>query len=175
MDTIPNELVVYIGNFLESSDIQILRNVNSRFFHLFPSHKLKMSYLIKWYLSPSIEKWLGDNGLKFNNLMYNAALGGHLEIIQWLTQKPPYWIDCTGPDCTVQLEIIKWWRSQIPYPPWNRLVCAYAAKGGHLEVLKWLRAQNPPCPWDKNRICEEAALNGNIEILDWLKSIGDDN
>ena len=28
--------------------------------------------------------------------------------------------------------------------PWDELVCAEAAKGGHLEVLKWLRAEGAP-------------------------------
>ena len=29
--------------------------------------------------------------------------------------------------------------------PWDELVCAEAAKGGHLEVLKWPRAEGCPC------------------------------
>jgi hypothetical protein len=28
--------------------------------------------------------------------------------------------------------------------PWNWLICAKAAKGGHLEVLKWARENGAP-------------------------------
>lgn len=30
--------------------------------------------------------------------------------------------------------------------PWDKLLCAYAAKNGHLEVLRW--ANENDCPWD---------------------------
>jgi hypothetical protein len=175
MNTIPNEIFVNeIGKFLTESDIQILRNVNSRFYNLFPSHKLKMSYLVKWYLAPSIKQWLGDNGLEFDNLMYNAALGGHLEIIQWLrAQNPPCpWNElvCAYAVKGGHLEIIQWLRAQTPACPWDKDTSAYASASGNLEVLRWLRSQNPPCPWDKKRIWKYAEQNGDVEILEWLKN-----
>jgi hypothetical protein len=39
--------------------------------------------------------------------------------------------------------------------PWEKEVCVYAAKGGHLEVLQWAREQG--CPWDA-RVCRSAAV-----------------
>ena len=52
----------------------------------------------------------------------NAAIGGHLHVLQWL-------------------------RSQDPPCPWDEETCSGAATGGHLDVLQWARSQVPPCPW----------------------------
>jgi hypothetical protein len=51
----------------------------------------------------------------------------------------------------------------------NRLLCAYAARGGHLEVLKWSRENG--CPWDK-WTCEYAAKGGHFEVLKWARENG---
>ena len=50
-----------------------------------------------------------------------AAVGGHLETLQWL-------------------------RSQGC--PWDERACAFAALDGHFEILKWLKSEG--CPWDAN-------------------------
>jgi hypothetical protein len=56
-----------------------------------------------------------------------AAVGGHLEVLQWAREH----------DC-----------------PWNDLACAYAAQNGHLAVLQWARERG--CPWRKHD-CERFA------------------
>ena len=48
-----------------------------------------------------------------------AAMGGHLEVLQWARAN----------GC-----------------PWDEKTCMHAAEGGHLEVLQWARANG--CPWD---------------------------
>ena len=53
--------------------------------------------------------------------------------------------------------------------PWNKLTCAYAAKGGHLEVLQWARANG--YPWDK-WTCSYAAKGGHLEVLQWARENG---
>ena len=45
------------------------------------------------------------------------------------------------------LEVLKYLRSRNPTRPWNKWVCGYAAKNGHLKTLKW--AQENGCPWDE--------------------------
>ena len=56
----------------------------------------------------------------------SAALGGHLEVLQWARAN----------GC-----------------PWNVDTCSYAAKGGHLETLQWARANG--CPWNANAVARE--------------------
>ena len=49
-----------------------------------------------------------------------AAVGGHLEVLQWAREN----------GC-----------------PWNEWTCGWAALLGHLEVLQWARQNG--CPWDE--------------------------
>jgi hypothetical protein len=51
----------------------------------------------------------------------------------------------------------------------NRLLCAYAARGGHLEVLKWARENG--CPWDE-KTCAHAARGGHLKVLKWARENG---
>merc|ERR1711934_692323 len=74
--------------------------------------------------------------------MGGAAVGGHLEILQWLRSE----------GC-----------------PWDSRACSCAASGGHLETLKWLRSEG--CPWDEET-CRSAAEHGHLEVLKWLRSEG---
>ena len=53
--------------------------------------------------------------------------------------------------------------------PWDGIVCAYAALGGHLEVLQWARAND--CPWGK-WCCAYAAMNGHLAVLQWARANG---
>jgi hypothetical protein len=76
-----------------------------------------------------------------NVTCYNAAYGGHLEVLQWL-------------------------RAQVPPCPWSD--CNSAARGGRLEVLQWMRAQDPPCPWDPEECASEAAYHDEHEVVDWI-------
>ena len=52
-------------------------------------------------------------------VMLHAALGGNLELVQWLR----------GEGC-----------------PCNRWACFYAVALGHVEVLRWARENG--CPWN---------------------------
>ena len=72
-----------------------------------------------------------------------AAVGGHLETLQWL-------------------------RSQGC--PWDERACAFAALDGHFEILKWLKSEG--CPWYTGLICCDAARAGHFEMLKWLRSEG---
>ncbi len=65
------------------------------------------------------------------------------------------------------LEILQWARSQGC--PWDRWTCTYAAEGGHLEVLQWAHSQG--CPWDVHT-CAWAAQSGHLAVLQWARSQG---
>ncbi len=73
---------------------------------------------------------------------FEAAEGGHLEVLQWAQSQ----------GCT-----------------WDEWTCAHAAWGGHLEVFKWLRSQG--CPWNKHT-CANAAQRGHLKVLKWARSNG---
>ena len=114
-------------------------------------------------------QWAHKNGYHWNdNTCTVAALGGHLNVLQWLRKQDP---PCpwNGRTCSRaaengHLKVLKWLRKQYPPCPWNEWTCEQAAENGHLKVLKWLRKQVPPCPWNE-WTCEQAAENGHLNVL----------
>jgi hypothetical protein len=74
-----------------------------------------------------------------------AAMGGHLEVLQWLHAN----------DC-----------------PWNERTCMLAARRGHLEVLQW--AIENGCPWDEEELYIAAAEKGHETIVRALIELGAD-
>ncbi|WBR14364.1 Ankyrin repeat protein [Pandoravirus kuranda] len=49
---------------------------------------------------------------------------------------------------------------------WGPLMCACAARGGHLDVLKWLRGPGVRCRWDARTILA-AASGGHVHVIAW--------
>ena len=99
-----------------------------------------------------------------------AALGGHLEVLQWARANGCPWDRWT---CTADyaarggsIEVLEWLRTNGC--PWDSKTCKSAAEGGHLEVLQWLRANG--CPWNEGT--EKAAEGGHLEVLQWLRANG---
>ena len=76
-----------------------------------------------------------------------AAIGGHVEILQWLRSLP-------GRPC-----------------PWDGSVCANAASAGHLHVLQWLRQNG--CPWS-DMTTAWAEVNRHHELKQWALDNGCD-
>ena len=72
-----------------------------------------------------------------------AALGGHLKLLQW-TRTNGF--------------------------PWDRFTCTGAAKGGHLKLLQWERANG--CPWDQRECAIVARRKRHYELMSWIKSEG---
>ena len=56
-------------------------------------------------------------------------------------------------------------RAQDPPCPWDKYVCYYAVRNGHLDVLRWARRQG--CHWGDG-LTSFAARNGHLKILIWL-------
>jgi hypothetical protein len=72
--------------------------------------------------------------------VYNAALYGHLELLEWISAKD-----------SIQLDDL----------------CSMAARNGHLHVLQFALSQD--CPRDEST-CANAAMNGHLETLQWLRA-----
>jgi hypothetical protein len=99
----------------------------------------------------------------------SAALGGHLEVLQWLHQLglPLGQATCGLAARCGNLEMLQWAREQGC--PWGGGTCSQAAGNGHLEVLQWAHQQG--CPWDKDA-GKEAAYFGGLEVLQWAHEQG---
>lgn len=69
-----------------------------------------------------------------------AALGGHLNVLEWLNN------------------------SLMPVDPLYPDICMNAAENGHLHVLKWARERN--LRWDV-RTCWVASKNNHLDVLKW--------
>ena len=76
---------------------------------------------------------LPDNWFRSTNPCALAAGGGHLEALQWARQQ----------GC-----------------PWRASTCEAAADGGHLAVLQWARDRD--CPWWGEMVCAGAARGGHL-------------
>ena len=87
-------------------------------------------------------RWMHAAGRDLGDVCQYAALGGHLEVLQW---------------------------ARVNGCPWDEWTCAYAAEGGHLEVLQWARANG--CPWNRITIVA-AAGGGHLEVLQWARANG---
>ena len=123
-----------------------------------------------------ILQWVREQGCAWDvYTSFNAAYGGHLEMLKWVLRCDP---PCPWSQYTLSwvaerghLNVLQWIRESGLPCEWHRGVSAFAADGGHLKVLQWLRAQTPPCPWDHS-VCSNAAANGHLEVLQWARANG---
>ena len=99
-----------------------------------------------------------------------AALGGHLETLQWLrSQGCPWNVDtCAWAAAHGHLKCLQWARSEGC--PWSAFTTRGAARRGHLECLQWARENG--CPWDANRMCNVAAKHDQLAVLKWVREQG---
>ena len=84
--------------------------------------------------------------LEKKHLCAYAALGGHLEVLQWARANGCPWDSYTC-HCAAEnghLEVLQWAHSNGC--PWDAQTTVCAAKGGHLTCLKYARTNG--CPWD---------------------------
>ena len=113
--------------------------------------------------------------------MYQAALGGHPEVLRWLRLQisDAEWEElrdldyrnemCPAAALSGNLAALQWLRANGC--AWGYSTTNAAAGGGHLEVLRWARANG--CTWSINRSeCLDAAEGGHIVVLEWLRANG---
>ena len=72
-------------------------------------------------------------------------------------------------DVVCSVELVKWAIEQGCPREDGRLICAFAARGGHLETLQWLRASGFEWEW---RTCLYAARGGHHDVLKWARGNG---
>ncbi len=157
--TLPQEIILHIAQFLDPASqcaynrfwtlFQLKEPFDTPFSEKFNFDNFRIKFTViaakLGYLNLLKWVWTGLPAAQLNKdkICETAALGGHLEVLQWAREE----------DC-----------------PWNERTCANAALGGHLEVLKWTLKKG--CPWDLLLACERAAGGGNLEMLKWLKEEG---
>ena len=83
-------------------------------------YNYNMAKVAARYGQAELVKWLcGEGGFAMDEMvMWRAAQGGNLELVQWLRAE----------GC-----------------PWNYDTCTWAVEEGHVEVLRWVRENG--CPW----------------------------
>ena len=96
-----------------------------------------------------------------------AAEDGHLDILEWLSEKKGILPDKWGANraaANEHIEVLEWLEKREILP--NEEAAIYAAESGHLKVLEWLEKREI-LP-DKNG-ANDAVENGHINVLEWLK------
>ena len=101
--------------------------------------------LAKWALAEGCprEDEYGD-GFTMANL---AADHGHRELVTWLCGEGGYAMDegvMTRAAMGGNLELVQWLRAEGC--PWDYFICFVAVQQGHVEVLRWARENG--CEWD---------------------------
>ena len=98
-----------------------------------------------------------------------AALGGHLEVLQWAHANGCPWNEetCSWAAWGGHFEVLQWARANGA--PWDADTCYWAAGGEHLEMLQWLRANG--CPWNE-RTCKEAEDKHHRDVFLWAHAKG---
>lgn len=113
-------------------------------------------------------QWARKQGCPWNQQACSlAAAGGHLEVLQWAREQgcPSGLYTCTYAAAEGgQLGVLRWARGE-GYA-WDRFVCHFAARTGHLEMLKW--AAEHACPFDRQTCATVAEENGHQEIQKWI-------
>ena len=100
-----------------------------------------------------------------------AALGGHLETLQWINDCIPVPVgEPRVGGCVAfaaghggSLGVLRCLRDLGC--PWDAAMCHGAAMGNHPNALRWLHAEG--CQWDSRTTLAVAAV-GNLGMLEWL-------
>lgn len=109
-------------------------------------------------------KWLISNKFSYSNTLSDyAAVGGHLEIVQWTFD-----LGCKGINILKaavkggNIRILDWLSTQgINDPTW---IYFYAVDEGQLQVLKWARMKG--CEWPDPFIIT-LPFRDNLEMFQW--------
>ena len=118
---------------------------------------------VKWALQEGCPR-IGGMGY---NLLNNAALFGHLEVVRWLILNQGFEMDegvMSDAARSGNLKLVKWlWDEGCEVN--EEEACQYSAELGHLEVLQWLRA-DMGCEWSEFTT-HGAASRGRLDVLRW--------
>ena len=120
--------------------------------------------LIQWLHSPGNEYSSSPPSVE---IVYNAAINGHIHVIQWAFSNgvPPSDATraCTYAAANGQLRCLKYLKKCGV--DWDASVCSFAAMKGHLDILQYAKSKNCPC---SSQASAWAGANGHFEVLKWL-------
>jgi hypothetical protein len=164
--------------------------------HIYTEDVICTVPLLEWYLKYNVRKHHCINKKMYDNI----ALGGFLEVFQWIKSKYPVRFICDELTCTQaakggHLDMLQY-LFEIVKCRWNAMTCVYAALNGHFEVLKYAIENGCPmteqvsaaashgghltilqylhehnCPWDE-WTCRQAARGGYLTILQYAHENG---
>ena len=110
-----------------------------------------------------IKQLVSTVGGKWDNFTCsNAALNGHLEVLQYAHYNGCKWDawTCSNAALNGHSEVLKF--AHENGCPWSEHTCSNAALNGHLNILEYAHVKG--CPWNEFT-CSNAALNGHMEVL----------
>lgn len=136
------------------------------------------SYMTQYCIDPQIYRWGKLKNCNWNsNLMSNAALGGHKEILKWGI-KNGYSIKNEAYSNAAlggYLDILKWLHEKVTGDYINLETCKNAALEGHLDILKWIGMPKIYAVCENkfhSTICKMALDNNQLETYKWCHSKG---
>jgi hypothetical protein len=111
------------------------------------------------------------NRYRIANMFGQAALGGHLEVVQLLVSEGLHigHYTCAAAARGGQLEVLKCLRQNHRCTSNAWLICAAIAGGPHMHVISW--ALDEGCPVDAS-VCTAAAAKGDLSLLQQLRARG---
>jgi hypothetical protein len=119
-----------------------------------------------------VVQWLSEHGCAYdvNNMIAQAAHFGHIHILDWLLTQD-------GAQLTVDVMLAAAAGGQLLMCQhlrsikcaWDASVCSAAAHNGHLNVLQYLHEYG--CPLDF-QACTSAAKGGNVQVIQYLVEHG---
>jgi hypothetical protein len=177
LEIVANILINYeCGNrFILASTCKPLRLLLPAPYKTSPATFVQSVALLQWSCGYGYQAFTDESTYIF------AALGGHLDVLEWLSLGHSYvaiGITYAGSSrpfaaaaCGGHLDVLEWLRGRECL--WDIAAFAAAARAGHLDVLQWLW-QN--CPFTRRQLgadsaltCTAAAEGGHLEVLKWLR------
>jgi Ankyrin repeats (3 copies) len=130
--------------------------------------------LIKWMVTT--EPFSGR--IHYDSMMYSAAAGGSIEVMQWLRTEHDVELDALLVQMAAKcnhLAAIQYLRDEGC--PWDASACSAAAEDpsrhpmevtthSSCETLQWLHENG--CPWEVKDVRLEAAQSGDISVLAYV-------
>lgn len=125
-------------------------------------------YLASHGLLDLLKEYVANGCCKSSHATREAAIGGHLETLQWLLSNGyDNYYSMRSAIEGGHLDIVQWLYQNENYHEQSMAWCA--AKHGHLHVLKWLLEQ--PEVVMGSSLFIGAAYHGNVNIIEYLHEI----
>ena len=138
LQTVPVDLLLHIGTFLEDTDESRRRDISGTTLAAILNDYEMLEHYMKKY-TPSEDQYIITN---------EVAISGNLRALKWVTSKKGYpmdeWTCYIAAECGY-LQMLQWLRNKGC--PWNASTCNAAVQNGNLDMVKWLHSAG--CPWDE--------------------------